>query len=568
MNENLFGKIQQIDNRRETLQTQMKGVRHAYRMQPMVPLMQDEPLITVTTEVNQSIEKVECHISEPEIHVISFELVETKWDLLNWSYYQVWQAKLPKQPTGTRVCYQIKALPADGTEAILADDGEVFSYLVGEMPTPEWAKEAIIYQVFPDRFNPGEGREWNEVNDLKDVYGGTVPGITEKLDYIADLGFNTIWLNPFFPDTTHHCYHATDYFQVNPRMGTLEDIRDLVDMAHSKGIRLILDFVANHLGKDHPFFREAQQDKNSDYVNWFFWKKWPEDYECYFKVKELPKINVDYPAARQYLFESVRFWLTEIGFDGLRLDHADGPSMDFWLELRQYVHEIKPDAWIFGEVVKPPPDLLIYQGRMHGMLDFHLAKALRDTFGFGKMNLAEFDHFLDKHDSFFPANFIGPSFLDNHDMDRFSLIAKDDYQKIKQAMLCLMTLRNPPIIFYGTEVGLEQGLSKDSPTSLGMAECRIPMVWDERQDQGLKEYLKKLIAFRKAHPVIWQGKRKTVHLDAQKGIYAYTISNQDETVLVAFNLSDSDQSIDLKSRSYSFDLACWEGKVEVIQSAS
>ena len=564
MNENLFGEIQKIENRRKLLQNQIRGVNHTYQMEPMIPQMHDEPILTVTTELDLKIEKIECKILEPEVQSISFELVDTKWDLLNWTYYQVWRVKLPKQFDGALVRYQIVAFTRGGEKEIFADDGEEFSYLVGEMATPEWAKEAIIYQILPDRYNHGEMKKWNTVADINGVYGGTIAGITEKLDYIADLGFNAIWLNPFFPDNTHHGYHATDYFKVNPRMGTMDDIKELVTEAKARGIRLILDFVANHWGSEHDIFKEAQQDKNSDYFNWFYWKNWPDDYECYFDVKDLPKINVDCPAARHHLYKSVRFWLTEIGFDGLRLDHADGPSMNFWLGLRQFVNEIKPDTWLVGEVIKPPPHLLSYQGRIHSMLDFQMAQALRDTFGFGTMNLNEFDSFLGKHEEFFPPNFMGPSFLDNHDMDRFSLISEDETSKIKQAMMCLMTLKNSPIVYYGTEIGLEQHVGKDDPNSHGMAENRVPMIWDETKNKDLRGFVKDVIAFRKDHPVIWKGERKTVYLDSQNGIYSYLITDGKESVLVAFNLGDTKQEVFIDSISYVLKIDAWGAKVEVL----
>ena len=213
---------------------------------------------------------------------------------------------------GTLVRYQILAYPADGGEPIPADDGATFSYLVGDPAQPEWAREAIVYQVFPDRFYPGNGRAWNQTNDLNDIYGGTLRGIIEKLDYIADLGFNAIWLNPFFPDDTHHGYHATDYFAVNPRLGTLDDIRELVAAAHERGIRLLLDFVANHWSSEHATFRAAQADRNSEYHDWYTWYDWPHEYKTFFGVKELPQINLEHRPAREHMLKAARYWLAEL----------------------------------------------------------------------------------------------------------------------------------------------------------------------------------------------------------------------------------------------------------------
>jgi len=155
-----------------------------------------------------------------------------------------------------------------------------------------------MYQIFPDRFFPGNSRPWNSTRSLNDFYGGTIRGILDKLEYIQSLGFNTIWLNPFFKTTSHHGYNASDYYAVEPRLGTMEDIRELITTAHKLGIRLILDFVANHWSKDHFTFQDAQYNPHSQYHDWYFWKKWPDDYECYFNVRELPKINLNNSSAR------------------------------------------------------------------------------------------------------------------------------------------------------------------------------------------------------------------------------------------------------------------------------
>src|SRR5690606_20496691 len=142
---------------------------------------------------------------------------------------------------------------------------------------------------------------WNAASRLSDIYGGTLRGVIDHLDYIAGMGFTAIWLNPFFPDDTHHGYHATDYFTVNPRLGTIDDMRELVDKAHERGIRLLLDFVANHWGSKHGSFQEARGNRLSPYYDWYYWKNWPEEYVAYFNVPDLPELNVNHPAVRDHL---------------------------------------------------------------------------------------------------------------------------------------------------------------------------------------------------------------------------------------------------------------------------
>jgi glycosidase len=422
-----------------------------------------------------------------------------------------------------------------------------------------------VYQIFPDRFYPGNGRDWNQTTDLDDIYGGTLRGIIEKLDYIADLGFNTIWLNPFFPDDTHHGYHATDYFAVNPRLGTLDDVRQLVSAAHQRGIRLLLDFVANHWSSEHPTFRAAQADRDSEYYDWYTWYNWPHDYKTFFGVKELPQINLEHRPAREHMLKAARYWLADIGFDGLRLDYVLGPSRDFWTELRAAAKAIRPDIWLFGEAVDAPDAQLKYEGRFDGNLDFLLAQAMRNTFGFGTMDVAAFDAFLTQHEAYFPPHFGRPSFLDNHDQNRFLWLAKGDTRKLKLAALCQFTLSGAPIVYNGTEVGVSQARDKEDRAGVGMAEVRQPMAWGAAQDQDLLDFYKWLIHFRRQHPVLRHGRHQTLHVDSAAGTYVYARMDETAVILVALNLSDQPHNVTVgvpgTNETHHFALPAWGGEV-------
>lgn len=563
MNEFVFGSLATLDRRVAHLQHVSYGVRHHNQLTPRAPRPGDSPLLTVTVELPYPVERVVCHLSQPETAEIELQAAQTGWDLLNWTYYRVWQVSLPPQPAGTIVRYTIMAYPAGGQEPVAADGGLTFSYLVGDPGQPEWAAEAIIYQVFPERFYHGEEREWLNPVNLSGFYGGTLRGIVEKLDYIANLGFNCIWLNPFFPDNTHHGYHATDYFAVNSRLGTAADIRDLVQGAHARGIRVLLDFVANHWSKEHTTFQTALADQNSDYYNWYYWIDWPRDYETFFGVMELPKINADYPPARAHLLDAARYWLTEFDFDGFRLDYALGPSHDFWTDFRAAVKSTRPDAWIFGEVVDTPPTQLSYEGRLDGCLDFVLMQVLRDAFAWGTTDVAGLDAFLAQHEAFFPASFSRPSFLDNHDINRFLWLAKGDQRKLKLAALCQFTLAGAPVVYYGTEVGLSQERDIVWPDGRHiMEESRLPMRWDQEQDEELLAYYRWLVHLRRQHPALWRGRRQTVHLDPAANTYAYTRSDDQETLLVALNLSDQERTIEAAGRTLT--LSAWGGEVVVL----
>lgn len=566
MKEFVFGSLSTIEQRVAHMRNWRQGIKHHNRLTPRAPQAHDHPILTVTVQLDRPIARVECVVMEPGTAVFPLQFVKTEWDLLNWAYIETWQTTLPAEPDGTLVRYRIRAYPADGSPPLGTDDEEIFSYLVGEARAPEWAAGSVTYQIFPDRFYPGNGRSWNPVHSLNDIYGGTLRGIIDKLDYVADMGFNAIWLNPFFPDdNTHHGYHATDYFNVNPRLGSMEEIHELVAAARKRGIRLLLDFVANHWSSQHETFQEAIKDPTSRYYEWYHWIDYPHDYETFFGVMHLPQVNVNHPDVRRYLLDSVSFWLGEVGFDGLRCDFALGPSHDFWTELRQVVKRVNPDAWIYGEVVESPATILSYEGRFDGCLDFPLMQAMRDMFAMERMSLSAFDTFLHQHERYFPPTYILPTFLDNHDMNRFSWLAENDTRKLKVAALCQFTLSGPPVVYNGSEVGVRQDMGMWEQGSQGMAECRQPMLWGDEQDADLREFYRWLIHFRREHPVLWHGRRQTIHLDETTQTYAYARFDENETILVALNLSEEERLVTAvhQNITHTFTLPPWSGAVHV-----
>jgi cyclomaltodextrinase / maltogenic alpha-amylase / neopullulanase len=570
MSESLFGRMSNVEVRSVYAQQRLQGVQHRRRLSPGSPAAGQQPVASVIVGPELPVDEVVCLVTAPEAAVVPLYRVKIEWDLLLWGYYEVWEGALPANPAGSLVRYQIRAHDEDSGEYYWADDGAEYSYLVGDSGPPAWALPAIVYQVFPDRFSPGSGRNWNPTSTLSDIHGGTLRGIIDHLDYIANLGFTTIWLNPFFPDKTHHGYHATDYFAVNPRLGTNDDMRELVDQAHERGLRLLLDFVGNHWGSNHATFQAALSDRNSPYYDWYFWKKWPEEYLAYYNVPDLPKLNVNHPGVRDHLLRSVGYWLGEVGFDGLRLDHADGPTFDFWTDVRAVARSIKSDAWMFGEMTLPPDQQLVYAGLFDGTLDFLLCQAMRGTFGLGTMNLATFDAFLNRHEAFFPPNtaFSRPSFLDNHDMDRFLWLAKEDKRKLKLAALVQFTLSGAPIVYNGTEAGVTQSRSIHEAGSQGMEECRQPMLWGDEQDGDLYSYFWYLAHLRRDHPALWRGTRRTIHLDSTAQTYAYVREDGLDSVAVGINMSDQPRRFVVpyvdRGTVLTFDLPPWSGDVAVV----
>jgi len=254
-----------------------------------------------------------------------------------------------------------------------------------------------------------EGRKWLQSQDLAKPFGGTLRGVIEKLPYIHDLGFNAIWLSPIFTSPSHHGYDTSDYEQIEPRLGTQADFEVLVAKAHQLGIRVILDFVANHVSNQHPAFKAALQTPESPYKDWFYWDPWPH-YRCYFDVPEMPELRLTYGApARRYLLEVAQKWL-RLGIDGYRLDYASGPGLDFWVDFRRACREVNPESWLFGEVTKPADEQLSFSGGLDGTLDFLTCQALRETFAFQSWSLSRFAGYLQDSLAYFPREFSGRLF--------------------------------------------------------------------------------------------------------------------------------------------------------------
>ncbi len=551
MTDNIFGNMIEPDERLRLHRETRTGVRHLYRRLPLDPAPGQPIQLVLTTGGTVPYDSARCAYTtdgrDPawdSAPLLDLEPAAAEWDSPTWSIVRTWTVSLPPQPAGTLVRYRLAARRADTAQWAEADDRSGYALWVDNDPPPAWAKSAVIYQIFPDRFYPGNGRAWKPAKSLLDFYGGTLRGVIDKLDYIQSLGFNAIWLNPFFQTSSHHGYNASDYYTVEPRLGTNADLKELIEKAHARGLRMILDFVANHWSKDHFTFQDAQQNPASPYRDWYFWNHWPDDYECYFKVRELPKINLRHPAARAYMLDVARHWLRE-GFDGYRLDFAYGPPHDFWVDFRRACREVKPDCWIFGEVVHTAEWLRSYTGIMDGTLDFYLARALRETFALGSMSLAEFEAFLSAHEAYFPPEHIRPSFLDNHDEERFLHLAGNDKARLRLAALVHYTLAGPPIVYAGTETGLSQERPMLQGGRSVFEECRLPMNW-ESADASLQDYYRRLNALRAEHPVLWSGSRRLVHLDAEAGTYAFVRQNDDETTLTAVNLSDSPRVVGIR----------------------
>lgn len=534
----IFGTLATDTLRIESLIRERKGLWHDAQLDPPDPLPEEPIAVRLAVGPDVPADRATLYYttdgSVPRGSrgqaergtALAMKPVATTWETLVWGYRDLWQGIIPPQPDGVEVRYILEAWQSTGPGSWYAGQGDgpqVYGFIVDREAVPEWIRDAVIYQIFVDRFAPDPGTDFERPTDpLGGFYGGTLRGILSRLDYLADLGVTCLWLSPIFPSPTHHGYDATDYGTVEPRLGNEADLQMLLDGAHRRGMRVILDFVANHLSRQHPAFVEAQRDRESETAQWFTFEEWPSRYRSFFGVPEMPQINTDHPAARAYLIEHAQRWL-RFGVDGFRLDYANGPSHAFWSAFRAATRAVKPDSVTLGEVVETSELQRSYVGRMDGTLDFLLLEALRGFFSFRRLAPSQFDAFLRRHLAFFPESLILPSFLDNHDMNRFLWTVGGDVRRLRLAALCQFTLPGPPIIYYGTEVGLSQNRDVRYPDGSGHPEeARLPMVWDDRQKSDLLTYFRKLINLRREGGSAWREARRTELIDDERGLYAYS----------------------------------------------
>jgi cyclomaltodextrinase / maltogenic alpha-amylase / neopullulanase len=524
--DHIFGDIDLPENSAAWFGKFHRGIRHYLRKLPHYPRPGDAVRLLVTTSVDQPVESVHIWMTTDDWKTQTedrFTQQKLTWHTAIWSYLQEWELTLPAQPAGTMLRYKIGA-KLQGSQAILFADSQTlnihsathFSIWYGGGGCPDWAKDAIIYQIFVDRFSPGKGKPWKSQADLRHHFGGTLQGVTEKLPFNHSMGFNTVWLTPIFESPSHHGYDISDYFRINPRMGTMDDFLELLESAHQLDLRVTLDFVANHCSNQHPFFQDAINDPDSHYHDYFVWKTWPE-YESFYNVRSMPKFDLAYGSpARDYLLQCARYWL-EVGVDGYRLDYAHGPEQDFWVDFHWACSEVKPEYWTFAEITQPADVQTTYAGGVGGALDFLLCQAIRSTFAQQTWSLEKFAAFLQAHHAYYPKNFRLPSFLDNHDMNRFLVAAKEDVRLLKIGLLVLYTLPEPPIIYYGTEVPFSQNLSIHAKEAQGFDEARLPMDWDAAEKSTLPGYLAKLAEIRRKYPDIHQSGWIVNQLDEEAG---------------------------------------------------
>ncbi|MFP4508503.1 MAG: glycoside hydrolase family 13 protein [Spirochaetaceae bacterium] len=386
----------------------------------------------------------------------------------------------------------------------------------GELAVPPWAQDAIAYQIFPERFsrdndNASEAGQddWYGPIAHRSFLGGTIRGIIDKLDYLADLGINLIYLNPIFPSRSNHKYDTRDYFDIDPAFGTKDDFRDLVNACHDRGMRIILDGVFNHSGKDFFAFQDVlEKGETSEYADWFVCDSFPLDpqithgpqlqYKSFGYFHAMPKFNHANPAVIDYICKVGCYWVEEFGIDGWRMDVADEVPFDVWRTFRKRVHKVNPNVLLLAEIWYDSRPWL--QGdQFDSVMNYLFFDAVIDFVAEKSIQASEFSHRL----GFIRGLYKKPVFdvlwnlIDSHDTPRFLHRAQEDTLKLEMAALLQMTFPGIPCVYYGDELAMTGGADPD---------CRRGMRWNRIESHGhIRSYYKRLIQARKNIPALRYG---------------------------------------------------------------
>jgi cyclomaltodextrinase len=409
------------------------------------------------------------------------------------------------------------------------------AHLAQDAAPPPWVRDAVFYQVFPDRFRRGRQAQpygpleaWDAPPTVHGFKGGDLWGVAEGLDYIADLGATAIYLNPIFASASNHRYHTYDYLKVDPLLGGDQALRELLDAAHLRGMRVIIDGVFNHASRGFwPFHHVLEAGAASPYRDWFYLNHamlaaggqlrayrdeslqdardvdWADarragtrsiealGYRAWWDLPALPKLNIGNPRVREYLLGVAEHWI-RFGVDGWRLDVPEEiDDRDFWAEFRHRVRTVNADAYLVGEIWHAAPDWL-GADRFDGLMNYPLAWAILGYAAGSRLDFtvaaqhAHIRRVLQAEDgprfaaaveavleAYPPAHRTAQlNLLGSHDTPRIITLCGDDELGVRIAMLLMLSLPGAPSIYYGDEIGLPGRSDPD---------CRRAFPWDESE---------------------------------------------------------------------------------------
>ena len=439
--------------------------------------------------------------------------------------------------------------------------------------TPDWVKNAVFYQIFPDRFarsprlnhSPGiEFKAWGTPPEDQGFQGGDLLGIVDKLDYLQDLGITALYLNPVFASASNHRYHTFDYLQVDPLLGGHDALRELLDEAHARNMHVVLDGVFNHASRGFwAFHHILETGGNSPYIDWFTVHDWPlrpyqhdaqnsHNYDAWWNLPALPKFNFKNEGVRKYMLDVARYWI-DFGIDGWRLDVPEEiDDAAFWHAFRQTVKAGNPDAYIVGEIWHEANEWL-RGDRFDAVMNYVFSRLALGFFAAGTLqteykpggytlvtlDARDFAAGIHHMHSIYPWEVAQAqlNLMDSHDTARTLWTVGGDTSALRLCTLFQMTMPGAPCVYYGDEIGMT---GANDPFCRGAFPWQAPSQWD----QPLLDFHRRAITMRHALPSLRTGAFRT--LLARGDIFAFERTLEQELTVVIFNRDSRTSIVDLE----------------------
>lgn len=404
----------------------------------------------------------------------------------------------------------------------------------------DWTKNAMFYHIYPLRYCDAP-----QNNDFATPPTPRINTIYNSIEHILSLGVNAIYLGPLF-ESSSHGYDTVDYFHLDRRLGRDEDLQKLVDTFHQKGIRVIVDAVFNHVGRDFWAFKDLQEKgKNSKYTNWFtgvnFNYKSPLGdaftYDAWNGHYSLVKLNVLNPEVSEHIFHAVETWINRFHIDGLRLDAADCIEIKFLEKLSTRTKQIKSDFWLMGEVIHGDYRLWVNPQTLNSVTNYENFKSLYSSLN--DKNLFEIAHSLKRQfgDIGIYKNFDLYNFADNHDVDRVATLIKTK-EHLYPLYLLLFTIPGMPSIYYGSEFGFEGKRINGSDLPLRPT---LKELNEMPHNNELFSFIQRLSFLRKNQPTLQMGTYKELLIKSEQ--FAFLRTYQNENALIVINSSNKSEKV-------------------------
>ena len=439
---------------------------------------------------------------------------------------------------------------------------------------PQWAANKVVYQIFPSRFattQPVDKELWYKapITPMDDLHGN-LRGIIEHLDYIKDLGIDVVYLTPIFKSNSCHKYDTIDYYQVDPSFGTTEDLKELVQKSHERGMKVVLDAVYNHTGREFFAFQDIlEKGEKSKYLDWYFidelpprgeWGEIP-NFKCFGYYGGMPKLNLKNPEVEKYITDVACYWIKECDIDGWRLDVGDEISHFFWKNFRKAIKAVKKDMLIIGEIWHYAGDFL--EGdEWDTVMNYPFYLNLIDLLADEKINVSQFVQNLGylKGRLNKKCYQLMWNLIDSHDTARFLHLCHDNKKKQHLAAAFQLLLPGMPMVYYGDEYAMPGANDPD---------CRRGMYWDEEyQDKEMYNWYKKLMQIRKAHACIVEGEMIETITNDDDDTIVMIRKNGEETIAMLFNCGSSVKEFNEYAEKHNLLTdSAFDGKVDGLDAA-